>query len=385
LSPSAAREPSPQHFFFDGTEGVVVVSLPINSDNMAIAATGVDLKNSLCITGHGFAEASEVIGDINDPAVYEKVATILNQTTGLNAVACDLHPDLHSTRLAAQLSERLGLPLIQVQHHHAHIAAVMAEFEIESPVVGLAMDGYGFGTDGSAWGGECLYVDGGEFQRAGHLKQVAMPGGDAASREPWRMAVAWLNSPEVSSRLFHASPVTLIQRLCDSENTPLTSSAGRLFDAVSAIVLGRRDVTFEGEAAIALEQVAAGGRGDNLFYYQLKQREGSLELDFSEMMHQLVEALLEGKSRAALSAGFHTTLAAALADMAIRSAAAKGVEHVVLAGGCFLNRLLKEQVIEQLETAGLRVLCSQQLPEGDGAIALGQAWVAIQQLKRGDA
>ncbi|MES0371235.1 MAG: carbamoyltransferase HypF [Mariprofundaceae bacterium] len=374
---------SAAHFTFPDGIGV-----SLGGGGQAVVATGVDLKNSLCMTAHDVAELSGVMGDINDPAVYEKVADILNQTTGIDAVACDLHPDLHATRLAFQLSERMDVPLIQVQHHHAHIAAVMAEFEIEGAALGLALDGYGYGTDASAWGGECLYVHGDSFERVGCLKPVAMPGGDAASREPWRMAVAWLNDEELSGRLFSEFPVKVIQSLCDSENrSKTTSSAGRLFDAASAIVLGKTTAAFEGEAAIALEKAAAGAKDADLFSYQLEQTGGELQLDCSEVIFQLADAVLNddtgaGLSQAELSASFHKTVAAGFADLAIRSAAEKGVKNIVLAGGCFLNVLLNEQVTQHLESAGLKVFCSQKLPCGDGAIALGQAWVALQKLQK---
>ncbi len=373
-----SRKPFSHPVFADG------IKISLHSGGASVAATGVDLKNSLCMTGCGFAEVSGVTGDINDPAIYQQVADILHQLTDIDAVACDLHPDLHSTQLAFQLSERLDVPVIRVQHHHAHIAAVMAELGMDGPTVGLAMDGYGYGGDGSAWGGECLYVDGGECSREGYLKSVAMPGGDAASRQPWRMAVAWLNDHDALPQLFDGLPLEAIQKLCESERTPLTSSAGRLFDAASAIVLGSRDVAFEGEAAIALEKAAMGVTGIHPLSYNLEQKNGVCQLDCTEAMNQLVEAILNNESKPELAAGFHQMLAAGVADMAIHVATLRGVKNIVLAGGCFLNALLKEQVTAHLEDADLRVFCSQKLPYGDGAIALGQAWVAVQKLKAGD-
>ncbi|NOR72935.1 MAG: carbamoyltransferase HypF [Mariprofundaceae bacterium] len=373
-----SRKPFPCPIFTDG------IKISLHSGGVSVAATGVDLKNSLCMTGEGLAEVSGITGDINDPATYEKVSETLHQVSAVDAVACDLHPDLHSTRLAFQLSERLDVPLIRVQHHHAHIATVMAEHGMNGPAVGLAMDGYGYGTDGSAWGGECLYIDGGECSREGYLKPVAMPGGDAASRQPWRMAVAWLNGNDSLARLFDGLPVATIRRLCESENTPLTSSAGRLFDAASAIVLGSRDVAFEGEAAVALEKAAMGVTEIHPLSYNLEQSSGVLQLDCTEAMNQLMEAVLNNESKPELAAGFHRMLAAGMAEMATRVATLRGVKNIVLAGGCFLNALLKEQVTAHLEDAGLRVFCSQKLPYGDGAIALGQAWVAVQKLKAGD-
>jgi len=360
------------------------LKIPISAGGLSVMATGVDLKNSLCRVQGDTAQLSLVSGDINDPTNYKQVADILNHTGGIDAVACDLHPDLHSTRLATQLAARLDIPLIQVQHHHAHIAAVVAEHGIEEPVVGVAMDGFGFGTDGSAWGGECLYVDGSSSLRVGSLKPVPMPGGDAASRQPWRMAVAWLNGHAVLAEMFNGLPVEAIRTLCGSNMTPTTTSAGRLFDAASAIVLGSREVSFEGEAAIALEREATDAEKFKELSYRLDKIDGGYQLDCTEALTELAEAVQTGEAKPELAAGFHRMLAAAMADMAIRVARAREAQVVVLAGGCFLNRLLKEQMMAHLERTGLKVLISMKLPQGDGAIALGQAWVAVQKMKRGD-
>lgn len=346
-------------------------------------ATGVDLKNSLCLSENGYALLSKLNGDINDPASYQQVADRLNRMETIGAVACDLHPDLQSTRLATQLAGRLKVPLIYVQHHHAHVAAVLAEHGVEEAAVGLTMDGFGFGEDGHAWGGECLYVDGDKSVRAGCLKPVPMPGGDAASRQPWRMAVAWLRGHGSLSRLFKEMPVEAIEKLCDSDRTGMTSSAGRLFDAASAIVLGSRQVSFEGEAAIALERVATGAATFRQLAYRLDEHDSQLQLDCRAALAQLAEMTLADESSAELAAGFHRMLAAGFSEMAMRVAKAREVQVVVLAGGCFLNKLLKEQISARLTDAGLTVLSPERVPQGDGAIALGQAWVAIQQMKRG--
>jgi len=343
----------------------------IDSGGVAVAALGVDLKNSLCLTGSGHAYLSHVNGDINEPEIYRQVNDTLSQLNDVEAVACDLHPDLHSTRLAEQLSERLDVPLIRVQHHHAHIAAVMAEHAIEAPVIGLALDGFGFGTDGTAWGGECLYVDGACFERVGHIKPVAMPGGDAASREPWRMAVAWLDDEKLSKILFSERPVTMVGRLCHAAGTPLTSSAGRLFDAAAAIVLGIEVQGFEGEAAMALEREASTASNAD-----------ELDGDPARMVRQMAEAVIAGADRASLALGLHHAMADHFAAMAIRAAESHGTQSVALAGGCFMNRLLRERVTKTLGQHGLHVYAGERMPHGDGAIAFGQAWVAARQLRQ---
>jgi len=341
------------------------------SGNRSVVALGVDLKNSICSVGDGVARLNQDAMNLNDSDRYSERLMQLEHWHAIDAVACDLHPDLHSTRLAEQLSERLDALLIRVQHHHAHIAAVMAEHGIEGPVIGLAMDGFGYGADGTAWGGESLRVDAGGFERLGRIRPVAMPGGDAASRQPWRMAVAWLDDDALAARLFNDRPVMEISRLCRSAATPMTSSAGRLFDAAAAIVLGIEVQAFEGEAAVNLQRCAADATDGHV-----------LDSDPSTMIRQLAEAVVSGADRPSLALGFHHAVADHLSAMAIRAAVKEGIESAVLAGGCFMNRLLRDRVTTNLVQSGLTVYTGEQLPPGDGAVALGQAWVAVQQLKQ---
>ncbi len=338
-----------------------------------VLALGVDLKHALCLSRDGNLQLSSLAGNLNVPEVYAATATFLDRLQGLDAVACDLHPDLHSTQLAMQLAERLNIPLIQLQHHHAHIAAVMAEHGLEQPVIGLAMDGFGYGSDGSAWGGECLYVNGAEMERSGHLKAVAMPGGDAASREPWRMAVSWLDDEALSGQLFPELPVTALSRLCQSELTPLTSSGGRLFDAASAIVLAHTHASFEGEAAIKLEQAVKGKLDAPALPYDIKAG----VIDMTRAMRELAVRRLAGDDVSMLAASFHATVAEAFSALATERARQKKTADVVLAGGCFLNQVLEYRITTALQAAAFRVWKSDQVARGDGGIALGQAWLAL--------
>ena len=338
------------------------------SDEGSRVALGVDLKHAPAIRQGDEILLSGQVSNLNDPKAFSETCAWPDSIESLDGVVCDLHPDLHSTALARQLAHRLQTPLIQVQHHYAHILAVMAEHSLEGDVIGLALDGFGYGSDGSAWGGECLRVNRSSFARLGHLKTVPMPGGDAASREPWRMAVAWLNDAELSSQLFPELPVNQVSKLCDSPLTMQTSSAGRLFDAASAIILGHAYASFEGEAAIALEQAAGGMHSMNLL--PLKIREG--QLDLSQAMTELAKRVLAGEDKAQLAASFHATLAQGFAQMAIHHAGEKAVCDIVLAGGCFLNRILDQTVTLLLEQAGLKVWKSNQVARGDEGIALGQ-------------
>ena len=197
------------------------------------------------------------------------------------------------------------------------------------------------------------------------------------------MAVSWLGEYDALPGLFDGLPVEAMQRLCRSTNTPITSSAGRLFDAASAIVLGSHEVSFEGEAAIALERAAAEAKSFKKLSFALNEVDGVFHLDCRQALEQLVDGVEAGVPKPELAAGFHRMLAAGMAEMAVRVASAAGVQMVALAGGCFLNTLLKTRVKRHLEDAGLKVLLSEKIPQGDGAIALGQAWVAAQKMKRG--
>ncbi len=323
------------------------------------------------------------LGEAEACAALDRSAEALLAQGGVSAVAHDLHPDFHSTRLAVALAARLGVPAIGVQHHHAHIAAVIAEQGLARPVIGLALDGVGLGSDGAAWGGEILWVGGGaqahRWERVAHLAPLSLPGGDVAAREPWRLAAAVLHAQgrgaEIEPRL---APVvglqaarTLHNMLQRGLNCPASTGAGRWFDAAAGALGVSVRQAFEAEAAIALETLAAAAlaRGD----------EPPLPAPTLDL-HALVASLFEvpddlaARERAALC--FHLALADGLADSAARHAAARGVEHVVFGGGCFLNRVLRERLASQLKRRGLAVHAPLAVPCGDAGLALGQAWVA---------
>jgi hydrogenase maturation protein HypF len=290
----------------------------------------------------------------------------------------DLHPDYLSTAFAI---EREGVELLGVQHHHAHLAAVLAEHGERGPAVGAIYDGTGYGADGTVWGGELLLGGLGGFERVGHLHPVRLPGGDRAVREPWRMACVWL--AEVTGDLLPAIPPTLDDRV-DPEHwsavariaqsgvsAPITTSVGRLCDALGALCGLRCEVTYEGQAAIELEAIAdPNERGG----YAIPYLDG--RLDPREAILTALRDLLEGASPATVSARFHRGLATATAHACVAIARAAGLSLVVLAGGVFQNRLLLEQTLAEVHCAGLRVLVPERLPPNDGAISYGQAAIA---------
>ncbi|QTL04646.1 carbamoyltransferase HypF [Aquabacter sp. L1I39] len=362
----------------------------------AILATGGGLKNALCLTLGGRALLSQHLGDLDEPASAEAFQTALADCTALfrhqpEAVACDLHPDLFPSRFAADFAERHGLPLIEVQHHHAHVAAVMAEAgwrRRDGKVLGIALDGLGHGTDGTdgtVWGGEILVCDYPSSVRRGRLNPVPLLGGDAANREPWRMLLAHLDAAgegAAADELLAGKPLSTLRAMARKGlNAPLTSSAGRLFDAMAALAgLAPDRLSFEGEAAMALE--AAAGRQESAPYPMVIEvrnglvGEDLLEIDPGPLWRAALADRAAGAPAATLAARFHDGVAVAFAQAALRIATDEGLGTVVLCGGVFQNAHLLEGLTARLEQAGLRVLSAAAVPTNDGGLALGQTVVA---------
>jgi hydrogenase maturation protein HypF len=293
-------------------------------------------------------------------------------------VAHDLHPDFYSTRLAARLAERHGARLHPVQHHHAHVAAVLAEHRVQGPVLGLAMDGVGLGTDGAAWGGELLRVEGASCRRLGRLRPLRLPGGDRAAREPWRMAAAALallgRRHEVQRRFAGEPAAAMVATMLERDlHAPETSSLGRCFDAAAGLLGVQRRMAFEGQAAMRLEGLAEShgevGADPSLFSIT-----PAGELDLAPLLGRLAD---EGDAGFG-AALFHATLAEALAEWAAHAAGHEGLSAVACGGGCFLNALLAAGLSRALQARGLAMLQAREAPPNDGGLALGQAWVALQ-------
>jgi hydrogenase maturation protein HypF len=318
-------------------------------------------------------------------------------------VAHDLHPDYATTHQARELALRLGrrrggvpVPLVGVQHHHAHLAACLADAGEPGPALGVTWDGTGYGTDGTVWGGELLLGDAAACRRVGHLRPFRLPGGDAAVREPRRVAVAllWeLLGPAAFERrdlapvaAFEPAELRLLGRMLETGwNAPVTTSAGRLFDGVAALLGLAQTVSFEGQAAMALEHLADAGEGGGPGgggAYPVALAGGAvdgLELDWRPLLEAVLADLARGVARDRIARRFHRGLADAIAA----AAAAVGEERVALSGGCFQNRRLTEAAARRLERAGHRVLLHRAVPPNDGGIALGQVAVAAARLERG--
>jgi hydrogenase maturation protein HypF len=352
----------------------------------SILALGGWFKNTICVTRGDEAFVSQHIGDLDNAATIGFLEETVAHLTGIleiepAMIVHDLHPDFASTRLAVQLAAEWGIPTLAVQHHHAHIAAVLAEHGHAGPALGLALDGVGLGSDGKAWGGELLCVDGASFSRLGHLEDIPLPGGDRAAREPWRMAAAVLHrlgrDSEIETR-FADQPgaATIRQMLQRNTNCPPTSSCGRWFDAAAGLLGIRPVMAFEGQAAMLLEGLAAAhGPQAPLTGGWVLTADGGLSL------LPLMAALADIGDASQGAVLFQDTLAAALTEWVSVAAEREKIDTVALGGGCFLNRLLAEDVRHRLVATGLKVLEARQVPPNDGGLALGQAWIALQSLK----
>lgn len=372
------------------------VRLPV-APPVSVLAVGAELKSTVCLTRGSNAVLSHHLGDLQGwevlVAFRDAIAhlqRLLDVTPG--AVAHDLHPQYLSTTHATELA---GVELVAVQHHHAHVASCLAEHGrgADERVLGVALDGTGWGTDGTVWGGELLVADLRDAQRVGHLGAVPLPGGDAAVREPWRMAVAHLlaadlglppDLPVLRRNAARAQDVAAVAR-SGTASLP-TSSAGRLFDAVAALLDVRDAISHEGQAAIELEQLAAtatdAGTHDHLLH-GAGTTDDPLVLDPATAVRQVVAEHRAGVDRAAVAARFHAGLAAALVDAGQRLCATHGLTTVALSGGVFQNVTLLRAVTTGLREAGLEVLRHRRVPPNDGGIALGQAAVAAARLATG--
>jgi hydrogenase maturation protein HypF len=359
------------------SRGFVPDTLPLPTTR-PLLAVGAELKSTFCVARGERAWLSHHIGDLKNYETLESFQSGISHFERLfkvapEVVAHDLHPDYLSTAYATQLAD---VSLVPVQHHHAHLAACLAEHGLSGPAVGAIFDGAGFGLDGSVWGGELLVGGLTSFERAGHLWPVRLPGGDRAAREPWRMACAWLGGPRLPG--IPPEAWNAVSRMVSTGfGAPMTSSAGRLFDAVAALARVRiRNCSFEGQAAMELEAVCdPWERGT----YEIPVLEDGV-LDPRHAIKRVAVDAAAGVPAGVIAARFHRGLAEATALACERLAERHGLDTVVLSGGVFQNRRLLDQTTEPLAAAGLRVLTHERVPPNDGGIAYGQAAVAASRI-----
>ena len=355
----------------------------MSRDYPVVMSMGPQLKATICILKGNAAYLSPHVGDMETPGArdfYHENIKLMQEMTECrpDIIACDLHPGYYSTKVA----ESMGKTIHRVQHHHAHIVSCMTENCLTDKVLGIALDGTGYGIDKTVWGGEFLVADEKDFIRAGHLNTFSLPGGEKAIREPWRIAVSLLKEAFGKEWLYYAQRLNLIpdgispdliEKVMNAGiNNPVTSSMGRLFDGISALAGMRHNVSFEGQAAMELESVSYGG-SDDPYEYKLEINGGMFILQTSPMIRQIAADMISGAASSDIGGKFHSTIIKGATEIACRLRDKYNLNRVALSGGCFQNRLLLEGMIILLEKNGFDVYHHKLVPTNDGGISLGQA------------
>ena len=376
------------------------IKLPFSS-GASVLATGAELKNSFAVLDGDTAFISGVFGDLKDPKTlrkFEKAVTEKERAFkgGFRTIACDLHPEYASTKYAKEIFEKKKssgkkVRISEIQHHHAHIAACMAENGLRGRVIGVAFDGTGYGPDGNIWGGEFLAADYRRFERAAHLEYVPMPGADKAVLEPARMAFSYLYKTykgntaklelDVLKRIGRHKYRFFAEMIDKNVNSPLTSSAGRLFDAVSSLIGIRDYISYEGEAAVELERIAAGGCSD-IYKFELNTCQGRTIVSFRPMIKAMVRDLRRKKPPDLISRKFHNTLGEAIKMVCSIVRKKTGLNKVVLSGGVFQNRVLSDETEKRLKKGRFSVYTHSRMSCADSSLSLGQAVIATYKAKR---
>jgi len=376
--------------FIRRSRGFIPRPILLAEKGPSILAVGGHLKNTVCLTKDQFAFVSQHIGDLENLATliaFEQTVAHLENIFEIipKYIIHDLHPDYLSTKW---VFEHARVPYLGIQHHYAHILSVMAEQGLQDNVVGFALDGTGFGLDGTIWGGEVLICNIESFERYAHFKTVPMPGGEKAIQEPWRMAVAYIQHylgphKELLQKLFpqHSGEIDIIiQMLQKRINAPLTSSCGRLFDAVAAILGIRERVSYEGQAAIILEAQAQKCSEETtaaIGKFRLVRQNDKITIDAGDIINATVNLMLHGQLPQSISRAFHEALIEVFTEIAMQIYDEKNINTVVLSGGCFQNILLLEGLQQALKKKGFQVYTNVQVPVNDGGISLGQAYWGI--------
>jgi hydrogenase maturation protein HypF len=390
---SVVEEFGNNNYFLRRSRGFAPDSIQLPFEGPSILATGPELKNTFCLTREGYAFLSHHIGDLENYETLQSFTQGIEQFERLfrikpEAIGYDLHPNYMATKYAVERAKRLHLPAVGVQHHHAHIASCMADNGLKGdyPVIGVAFDGTGYGDDGAIWGGEFLVTDNTKYQRLYHMEYFPLPGGDAAIKRPartalallWSLGVEWEESllpyKSMDREELNAIQIQLKRNL----NTINTSSLGRLFDAVAAIVGVRQNVNYEAQAAIEFEALADPDETGR-YRFEIKKE----TVDVKPMIASLLEDIKQSVPKPILSARFHNGVADMVEEVCGRMRKDTGVRDVALSGGVWQNTTLMKRTVNGLRRDGFRVYIHNQVPTNDGGIALGQALVTLSRVKKG--
>ncbi len=381
--------------FIRRSRGYVPDPILLHDDGPEVLGCGADLKNVFTLTKGSFAVPSQHIGDMENYETllfFEESLKNLKDVYRVNpvALAYDLHPMYLSTQWALRQE---NIKKIGIQHHYAHVASVMAEKGIKANTIGVSFDGTGYGIDGNLWGGEFLIADIKGFQRAGHFKNVPLPGGEAAVKEPWRLAISYIKNTAGDETIQYLRTIGFVKKygidrvqdilkIIDNRMfSPLSSSAGRLFDAVSAMIGVCDKGTFEGEPAIALEAIA---KPDILDDYPVDIKfKGTMEIDFSHAVLGIIGDLGKGEDKGIISSKFHNTLITAVERVVEKLSSVHFIKDVVLCGGVFQNIYLLERTCSRLKSIGMTVHIHDKVPTNDAGISLGQAYIIRERIKAG--
>jgi hydrogenase maturation protein HypF len=370
------------------SRGFVPVPVFLKDEQPSVLAVGAELKNTICLTKGKHAFLCQHVGDLENAESYKFFEEAIDHLQKIlqirpEIVAYDLHPDYFSTKWALPQS---GMRLVGVQHHHAHIASCMAENHLDGRVIGFALDGTGYGTDGHIWGGEVLIAGYADFERAAHFEYVPMPGGAAAIHEPWRMAVSYLahhfgrdfRSLQIPFvRQIDPTKTELLIRMMDRKiNSPLTSSCGRLFDAVTALIGLRQQVNYEAQAAIELEMAMEPSEDSNGYRFDLIPDGDRWIIGTRPLFEAVIADLSRGSSTGVISRRFHDGLVDVFVRVASLLRERTSLNRICLSGGTFNNIYLSQQLEERLSGQGFEVFTQREVPAGDGGISLGQAVIA---------
>ncbi|MFC1966940.1 carbamoyltransferase HypF, partial [Chloroflexota bacterium] len=373
--------------------GYAPYPIHLNFDSQQILGCGAEEKNTFCLTRDNHAFLSQHIGDMENLETMEHFESTIALYKRLfriepNIIAHDLHPEYLATKYARELAAKsAGIRLVPVQHHHAHIVSCMVDNGLDSPIIGVALDGTGYGNDGNIWGGEFLVADYLGFTRTGHLEYLPLPGGDLAIKKPYRTAIGYilslLGETTIESDLpflkgIASAELDIIRQQIEKRiNSPLTSSCGRLFDAVSALIGIRGEIEYEAQAAIELEMVAYDEPDETAYYpFSLVEQDGLSLIKLESLFSAIIHDLQNYVSKATIAVKFHNTVARLIRGLCQVISNTTGITRVALSGGVFQNRLLLRKAVNLLESDGFKVFTHRQVPCNDGGISLGQVVIA---------